>query len=136
MSKFTEALKDTTGVRSIFNVGLEEWQPQPGVAYDLIWTQWCSGHITDTQMVHYLEQCKAALRPASGIIVIKENLSTSGADVFDDKDSSVTRQDETYRRLFARAGLSLVRSELQRGFPVSKTLSLLPVKMYALKPQS
>lgn len=91
IAKFTNALKDRDGVRNIFNVGLEEWKPAEDTEYDLIWTQWCLGHLTDEQVVRYLELCKTVLRPKSGIIIIKENLSTSGMDIFDDTDSSVTR---------------------------------------------
>ncbi|RDA96160.1 hypothetical protein CP533_1692 [Ophiocordyceps camponoti-saundersi (nom. inval.)] len=132
VSKFTDVL---SGVRNVFNVGLEEWEPKAGVQYDLIWTQWCLGHITDDQVVRYLELCKTALTPGRGIIVFKENLSSrTDADDFDETDSSVTRRDETYRSLFAKAGVKIVRTELQRGFPESANTRLLPVRMYALKP--
>ncbi|KND86122.1 Alpha N-terminal protein methyltransferase 1 [Tolypocladium ophioglossoides CBS 100239] len=117
-------------VRNIFNVGLEEWQPLEGVEYDLIWRQWCLGHLTDEQVVQYLELCKTVLRLNSGIIVI----NTSGIDLFDHTDSSVTRQDETFQSLFKKAGLKVVRTELQRGFPESSPRKLFPVRMYALKP--
>lgn len=91
IAKFTAALKGKPGVGSIFNVGLEEWEPAEGAQYDLVWNQWCMGHLTDEQLVRYLERCKSVLTPESGVIVIKENLSTSGVDIFDDVDSSVTR---------------------------------------------
>lgn len=78
-------------MRHVFNVGLEDWEPVDDVQYDLIWTQWCVGHLTDEQLVAYLERCKATLKPDGGFIVIKENLSTSGSDAFDPVDSSVTR---------------------------------------------
>lgn len=78
-------------MRTIFNVGLEDWLPEEGIEYDLIWTQWCLGHLTDNQLIDYLKLCNTVLRPGSGIMVIKENLSTGGVDVFDDTDSSVTR---------------------------------------------
>lgn len=91
VEKFTNALKQNGSVRNIFNVGLEEWEPKKDIEYDLIWTQWCLGHLTDEQLVRYLELCKTVLRPQSGIMVVKENLSTGGIDVFDDTDSSVTR---------------------------------------------
>lgn len=91
VAKFTAKLEGTSGVRNVFNVGLEDWHPAPGAQYDLVWTQWCVGHLTDEQLVRYLERCRAALSPDRGLIVVKENLSTSGADLFDDVDSSVTR---------------------------------------------
>lgn len=95
VSKFTDRLKATTGVRTIFNVGLEDWQPPEGIEYDLIWTQWCLGHLTDSQLVDYLQLCKTVLKPDTGVIVIKENLSTGSVDMFDNEDSSVTRSVHT-----------------------------------------
>jgi len=92
IAKFTAALKSKPGVRSIMNVGLEEWQPSAtNGQYDLIWNQWCLGHLTDVQLVAYLRRCGEAIEPEQGLIVVKENLSTSGKDLFDDLDSSVTR---------------------------------------------
>ncbi|ODA81300.1 hypothetical protein RJ55_04265 [Drechmeria coniospora] len=134
VTKFTDALRGKPGVRTIFNVGLEEWTPAYGTRYDLIWTQWCLGHLTDRQVVRYLDVCKTVLRAGSGLVVVKENLSTSGVDIFDDTDSSVTRRDETFRRIFAEAGLRIVKTELQRGLPETSETRLFPVRMYALKP--
>jgi protein N-terminal methyltransferase len=90
MAKFTAALEGRPGVRTIFNVGLEDWRPEEGVRYGLVWTQWCVGHLTDEQLVAYLRRCGEVL-DEGGVVVIKENLSTSGVDLFDDLDSSVTR---------------------------------------------
>ncbi|KAF4853318.1 Alpha N-terminal protein methyltransferase 1 [Colletotrichum siamense] len=129
IAKFTAALQEKLGVGSVFNIGLEEWKPLDGTAYDLVWNQWCVGHLTDEQLVAYLRRCKEVIASTDGVIVVKENLSTSGVDLFDDVDSSVTRVDEKFRSLFEEAGLRLIRTELQRGFPKE----LFPVRMYALK---
>jgi hypothetical protein len=60
--------------------------------YDLIWIQWCAGHLTDEQLVGFLRRCKEALNPElDGLIVLKENNSTTDGDEYDDVDSSVTR---------------------------------------------
>ncbi|KUI64502.1 Alpha N-terminal protein methyltransferase 1 [Cytospora mali] len=131
IAKFTEGLAKKSGVRQVFNVGLEEWQPSEGVQYDLIWNQWCVGHLTDEQLVQYLERCKTVLTPGDGLIVVKENTSTSGMDLFDDEDSSVTRTDKKFQEIFKEAGLKLVKAETARGFPKE----LFPVRIYALKPQ-
>lgn len=48
------------------------------------------GHLTDIQLVSYLEKCGRAVNE-DGLIIVKENLSTSGEDEFDELDSSVTR---------------------------------------------
>jgi len=73
-------------------VGLEEWSPDwnENLRYDLIWNQWCLGHLTDAQLVAYLKKCAKVVRE-EGWIIVKENLSTSGQDDFDEVDSSVTR---------------------------------------------
>lgn len=91
VSKFTAQLVGKPGIGDIFNVGLEQWTPDEGdLQYDLIWNQWCVGHLTDEQLVAYLRRCKAALKEG-GLIVVKENLVTGAEDVFDSLDSSVTR---------------------------------------------
>ncbi|RAO72653.1 uncharacterized protein BHQ10_008665 [Talaromyces amestolkiae] len=119
-------------VGDVYVTGLENWLPMK--KYDLIWCQWCVGHITDIQLTEYIVRCRAALTE-TGIMVIKENLSTepTGADMYDDLDSSVTRSDQKFRELFKEAGMILITSEIQLGFP--KKYKLLPVRSYALRPK-
>lgn len=73
--------------------------------FDIIWCQWCLGHLADTELVAFLRasRCALALRGSRGVIVVKENLCAPGEDkgddlgvgdprsVFDPLDSSVTR---------------------------------------------
>ncbi|KAL5117742.1 hypothetical protein ACEQ8H_004352 [Pleosporales sp. CAS-2024a] len=157
VKKFTDALVQSLGngehayaghdgvsndgkgqVGEVINLGLQDWIPQPG-AYDLIWNQWCLGHLTDTQLLVYLERCKAGLRPPSdgeevsgACVIVKENLSRHMHYMYDKTDSTVTRSDDTYRLLFKRAGLKVVATELQRGMPKG----LFPIRIYALRPES
>ncbi|KAF4955597.1 hypothetical protein FGADI_4432 [Fusarium gaditjirri] len=130
VAKFTAGLVDTPGIGHIHNIGLQEWQPPQDVQYDLVWTQWCACQLPDGLLIQYLEHCASALAPA-GIIVFKENLSIWGEDTYDEVDSAVTRTDESFRAIFNKAGLAIVRAELQNRFPKG----LLPVQMYALKPK-
>ena len=97
IAKFTDNLKGKKGVGRIWNVGLEEWDfdgddVNENLKYDVIWNQWCLGHLTDTQLVSFLERCGKFLSER-GWIVVKENMSTDpeGEDIFDKVDSSVTR---------------------------------------------
>ena len=112
--------------------GLEDWEPSEA-AYDLIWNQWCLGHLTDARLRDYLRRAGRGL-VEGGWVVVKENLSTdlNGEDLFDETDSSVTRGDAKWRTLFEDAGLRIVATELQKGFPKD----LYPVRMYALQPES
>lgn len=139
IEKFTEVirnseLKRTGVVGDIYTMGLENWYPEKN-KYDLIWTQFCVGHLTDVQLREYFVRCREALTE-TGIMIVKENQSTdpNGLDMFDEEDSSVTRTDEKLRTLFKEAGLVLVASELQLGFP--KNFKLLPVRFYALRPST
>jgi protein N-terminal methyltransferase len=92
IAKFSDSLKGKSGVGEIFNTGLEDWSPKitSDRNYDLIWNQWCLGHLTDAQLVIYLEKCSKLLNE-NGFFIVKENMSTAGEDVFDEIDSSVTR---------------------------------------------
>ncbi|KAH7402714.1 alpha-N-methyltransferase NTM1 [Pyrenochaeta sp. MPI-SDFR-AT-0127] len=134
-----EAQEGKGQVGEVINLGLQDWIPEVG-AYDLIWNQWCLGHLTDAQLVVYLRRCKAGLAKATegeearnSWIVVKENLSTeiNRTDIYDEEDSSVTRSDDKFRRLFKEAGLKIVATEQQRGMPKE----LFPVRIYALKPE-
>lgn len=125
-------LKASGKVGEVNVVGLESWMPM-AKRYNLIWNQWCLGHLTDDQLVKYLGRCKGAVVD-DGVIVVKENISTSpdGEDIYDELDSSVTRTDQKFRALFRQAGLSLVKTEEQLGLP--KSLKLFPIRFYALRP--
>ena len=136
IQKFAEAVKETKvvgrgRVGNIYVKGLEEWDPNE--EYDLIWNQWCLVHLTDKQLVAYLGRCKRAVVDG-GWIVVKENMSTdrNSEDMFDEVDSSVTRTDGKFRKLFGEAGLKIIRTELQTGFPKG----LFPVRFYALQPEN
>ncbi|KXJ89536.1 alpha-N-methyltransferase NTM1 [Microdochium bolleyi] len=135
IAKFVGPLQQVAGVRNVFNVGLEDWRPSDGILYDLIWVQWCVGYLTDEQLVAFLERCRAALNPVSGIMVVKENVSTSGSDAFDEVDGSVTRVDSNFLSLFEKAGWRTIRTETQKGFLRRSPQQLLPVHSYALRPK-
>ncbi|KAL9137513.1 MAG: hypothetical protein Q9175_001283 [Cornicularia normoerica] len=135
VKKFAQEVKGQNmvgsgSVGSVYVTGLEDWVPE--AQYDLIWNQWCLGHLTDKQLVAYLERCKKAVT-IDGWIIVKENVITNvdGEDVFDQEDSSVTRTDQKLRQLFKEADMRLIKTEVQRGFPKG----LYPVRSYALKPQ-
>ncbi|KAK3325987.1 alpha-N-methyltransferase NTM1 [Apodospora peruviana] len=134
-AKFTAALEGKPGVGKIHNVGLEEWRPAVDDRYDLVWVQWCAGHLNDEQLVSFLDRCKSVLtNPKDAVIVVKENTTTNGEDDFDEVDSSVTRGDAKFLSIFKQAGLKVAKAELQRGLPQTQALTLFPIKMYALKP--
>lgn len=100
--------------------------------YDLVMVQWCIGHLSDSELVAFLQRSRRALRQRAdgiceGYIIVKENVckDTDGGGVgriFDEDDSSITRSDKAFREVFERAGLTIVRREVQRGFPAGASV--------------
>lgn len=85
-----QQVREAGKLGTVYHTGLERWHPEPGT-YGLIWCQWCIGHLKDVDLVAFLERAARALVSAdSGVIVVKENIST-GESIFDKTDSSVTR---------------------------------------------
>ncbi|KJH52255.1 hypothetical protein DICVIV_01583 [Dictyocaulus viviparus] len=109
-------------------VGMQDFHPDTSY-FDMIWIQWCSGHLTDTDMVNFLSRCADGLTD-DGVIVFKDNLSAQEESEFDCEDSSWTRPESLLLQLFERAGLKVVAQSMQTGFPSG----MYKVKMYALKP--
>lgn len=92
-------------IGKVYTTPLETWEPEREM-YDLIWNQWCLGHLTDAQLVAYLSRCVGALK-RGGWVIVKENMSTEtgNKDIFDPQDNSVTRYgfDEDGRELLLEA---------------------------------
>ncbi|KAG8217922.1 alpha-N-methyltransferase NTM1 [Butyriboletus roseoflavus] len=62
--------------------------------FDVVWCQWCLGHLNDEDLITFLKRSSAALRNQTGVIVVKENLCSekrAPRTVFDEQDSSWTR---------------------------------------------
>ncbi|ODV95376.1 hypothetical protein PACTADRAFT_33944 [Pachysolen tannophilus NRRL Y-2460] len=120
---------DEGKIGEIYQIPMQDWEPEPKKYY-LIWCQWCCGQLPDNDFLKWLDNCKKAIQE-NGLLVIKENNSTSDTDIFDEVDSSKTRTDENFRKLFKKAGWKLISTDKQKGLPKE----LLPVRMYALKPE-
>ncbi|KAK5795996.1 hypothetical protein VI817_005281 [Penicillium citrinum] len=134
IKKFAQVMQDHQLKRDgvigdIYTVGLENWVPEK--KYDLIWAQWCVGHLTDAQLTDTLLRCREALTE-TGIVGLKENISLNDDDEYDDEDSAVTRADVKFRQIFAAANMVVIKSEIQTGYP--EEMNLLPVMSYALRP--
>ncbi|KAG0500734.1 hypothetical protein HPP92_000806 [Vanilla planifolia] len=104
---------------------LQEFTPEDR-RYDVIWIQWCIGHLPDDDFVSFFKRAKTGLTP-NGFFVVKENVAKNGF-VLDKEDSSVTRSELYYEELFNQCGLYVYNSKDQKGFPAE----LFAVKMYAL----
>nr|XP_043624559.1 alpha N-terminal protein methyltransferase 1 [Erigeron canadensis] len=110
---------------NFFCAPLQEFTPDSG-RYDVIWVQWCIGHLSDDDFVAFFKRAKAGLKPG-GFFVLKENLARSGF-VLDNEDKSLTRSHVYFKELFRQCGLTIYNTKDQTKFPKE----LFPVRMYAL----
>jgi len=110
--------------------GLQDFVPEPNT-YDMVWCQWVTGQLTDQHFVQFLQRCSHGLTE-HGVIVFKENLTSSGKVEEDDEDHSVTRPEKLVKQLFQKAGLDIVLELTQTKFPKD----IYPVKMFALRPMN
>ncbi|OAP63382.1 hypothetical protein AYL99_02609 [Fonsecaea erecta] len=121
----------TNGEPPIIEHGSEGARPG---RYDLVWNQWCLDFLSSHELVRYFRSLIPLLAAPDGWIIVKQNVSTAGdkgdQDTFWEDECSVTRSDRHLRALFEQAGLVLVQTLRQTGFPER----LLPVRMYALRP--
>lgn len=89
-------LSSPTG-RLIGRVGYEPQVDDIESGFDVVWCQWCLGHLSDPDLVAFFKRAKVALRdPQKSWIIVKENLCSDGPDgepntSFDEEDSSLTR---------------------------------------------
>ena len=62
---------------AIVNVPMEEFDPkEEDETFDLVWFQWCIGHLTDDEFVALLTRLRRRLNP-NGMIVIKDNFAST-----------------------------------------------------------
>ena len=68
-----------------------------GMGFDVIWCQWCLGHLSDVDLVAFLKRCYHSLnKHPKSLVMVKENICSDHEDgspqiVFDEEDSSLTR---------------------------------------------
>lgn len=79
--------------------------------------------------VCFLFISRSALRN-DGIIVVKENVTSSGNIERDDTDASMTRPLRNYHQIFKKAKLKRIKQCRQTNFPEG----IYPVYMFALLP--
>lgn len=131
---FLAAVKDYIGddyskVKHLIPQGIQQFEPLPDVRYDCIWGQWVFGHITDQDLVEFFDKCHRILNKPHGIVVIKDNITKSSTSILDEIDSSVTRSDKAFNKIFT----NLANFELKCTFEHRMPKEMFPVKTYVLK---
>ena len=96
--------------------------------YDVVWIQWVVGYLTDEHLISFFQRCQRCLRP-NGVVILKDNISSSDNFILDDEDASIVRCLKHMKSVIARSGLEIVSDERVKGYPTS----LLPVYLFALR---
>lgn len=129
---FANSVKEYVGnsakLGTIYNQGLQEFHPK-SMRYDVIWSQWVLGHLTNDDFVKFFQRCGDALNK-NGLVIVKENITSTGDVNIDEVDSSVTRPLSMFKALLVQSGLRIVKMERQNNFPSE----IFPVYMFAMKP--
>ncbi|CAG4982898.1 unnamed protein product [Parnassius apollo] len=120
--------EDNAKLGTIYNLSLQHFKPEK--MYDIIWCQWILGYLNDYDLINFLIRCSKSLT-TNGLIIVKENITSSNELVYDEKDYSVTRPYELMLMLFDAACLEIVKTEVQVDFPDE----IYSVHMFALKPK-
>lgn len=113
---------------ALFNTGLQDFTPEQG-KYDIIWSQWVLGHLTDADLLAFFQRCIGGLAP-NGCIIIKENVAANDDFCIDAVDSSVTRSLKVTKSLLEAAGLRVFKLAKQTDF----IQGLFPVYIIACRP--
>lgn len=117
---------------------MQDWVPTLGT-YDVIWAQWCVGHLADAHFLRFLSRCRTALK-SNGILIIKDNCcASSKADEcfeVDDADRSMCRGRAYLEALLEFSGADVFRTALQAtqaGHAEAFPADIYPVRSYALR---
>ena len=93
--------------------------------------QWVAGYLyPDEHFINFLNKCKTIIKP-HGIVVIKENHTSSDDNDLDTQDGSVTRSYYQLIKLIKQARFKIVDERRQYKMPKG----IYPVKMFCLKPE-
>ncbi|KAI8427791.1 hypothetical protein MSG28_002197 [Choristoneura fumiferana] len=101
---------DAPKLGNLYKKSLQEFRPEK--KYDVIWNQ-------NALSEH-------------GVIIVKENVTSSGKTEKDDADSSVTRPLKEFIKIFSKAKLKRMKQCKQTNFPNG----IYPVYMFALVPDT
>ncbi|KAM3965276.1 N-terminal Xaa-Pro-Lys N-methyltransferase 1 [Aphomia sociella] len=119
--------EDNASLGTVYKIGLQHFKPQK--RYNVIWCQWVLGNLNDYDLIAFLERCSNSLAD-NGMIIVKENITSSNEIEYDEDDSSVTRSCELMQKIFHEAQLDIVRCDVQTNFPED----IYPVYMFAISP--
>ncbi|XP_044595652.1 N-terminal Xaa-Pro-Lys N-methyltransferase 1 isoform X2 [Cotesia glomerata] len=122
-------LRSSSNIGQFYLIGLQDFCPELN-KYDIIWCQWVLGYLQDDDLLKFLKKCSNALKE-NGMIIVKENITSSKKIEIDTQDSSFTRPYDKLKTVFDAANLVCIKEQEQLRLPEG----LYPVHMFALRPK-
>lgn len=131
-SKFLDTAKDflsscSSKIGQYYLKGLQDFCPEEK-KYDVIWCQWVLGHLNDNDLTEFLKKCIIGLNK-NGVLIVKENITSSNKIEIDTQDSSITRSYDDLKKIFIKADLVCLKEQKQIHMPQG----LYPIYMFALR---
>lgn len=103
LQAFDAAKPLISGGTRLDRVGFQPSEDDLESGFDVVWCQWCLGHLSDPDLVEFFRKSRLALRESPrSLIVVKENVCSNHSDgsarsSFDEEDSSLTRYESHCR---------------------------------------
>jgi len=94
---------------------LQDFTPEQ-YHYDVIWCQWVLSHLKDDDVTQFLRRSKVSL-VNNGMVIIKDNVTSSGCVEIDEEDSTLSRPLALWQKLITDSGLRIVKQQQQQRFP-------------------
>lgn len=115
-----QARKEVPFVKNFYLTGFQDHVFEH--KYDCIWLQWFLMYLTDRDLLNILVKCAEncahdELTGRSGLIVIKENIRSSGGYWVDKEDNSFIRSPTYFAMIFDAAGLEILHKSEQPEWP-------------------
>ncbi|KAH8739427.1 hypothetical protein FG386_000399 [Cryptosporidium ryanae] len=128
------AKKSNPGCLEVIHSNLQDFTPSYG-RYDFIWIQWATQYLSDEEFIDLLVRIKNSFLSNNSrnnsnkrVICIKDN--TNQEDEIDESDCSIIRTEDSFYRIFEKAGyeciLVMEQTFLPSSFKLIKTFAITP----------
>jgi len=106
-------LGNNSRVRNFYNSSIQSFEFEN--SYDVIWIQWVLENLEDDDLQVFLSKCFKSLNKG-GLLLIKENIVSKGCRYMTE-DFSKVRSDITFKKLFDKCGLKIIKHFHQPNWP-------------------
>ncbi|KAH7646857.1 hypothetical protein FG379_002009 [Cryptosporidium bovis] len=129
------AVKNNPGCSKAIHSNLQDFTPPCDSRYDFIWIQWATQYLSDEEFIDLLIRIKNSFLTGDPknssnrkVVCIKDN--TSHEDEVDQSDFSIIRTEDSFYKIFKKAGykciLTMEQTFLPSSFKLIKTFAITP----------